>query len=330
MTQAVLAKFARTASTAVLAGALAAMSAYPALAQTTARPAAAYGALQGPKKSVAVVDFGAHGAFQSQYGSWDAGGGLAAMLETELSQTGRFHMAGRSHLDSVLYEQKLGALGLTGAAETAKAGALTGAQFLIRASVTDFTLAEKGGGFSIGGTAGGVLGAISPQMREGRVSIDFQVVDSTSGQVVDAFSVTRKVKSRSIAVTATKSGVSVGGNRFANTPLGQAAREAIAEAAARIVSSLEDETWSARVAQIQGGALYVNTGADAGLRVGDTLRIQRVVQTIKDPVSGALLGVEQVQIGEAVISSVADRYATASFRSAHEPAIGDVLTLAHR
>lgn len=319
----------RTASLAVLAGALAA-SACPALAQTAAHPAPAYGAaLQGPKKSVAVIDVSANGAFQAQYGSWTAGGGLAAMLETELAQTNRFHIADRSHLDSVLYEQKLGALGLN-SAKTAKPGALTGAQFLVRAAVTDFTLTEKGGGFSIGGNFGGVLGGISPQSREGRVSIDFQVIDSTTGQVVDAFSVTRKIHSRSIALTASKSGVSVGGNRFSNTPLGAAAREAIVEASVRIARALDDQTWSARVAQVSGQSLYVNAGVGSGLRAGDALRIYRVVQTITDPVTGALLGSEKVEIGQATIAQVSEQYATATFQTHHAPAIGDVLTLGQR
>ena len=160
----------------------------------------------GPKKSVAVVDFGATGAFFAQYGGWNAGGGLAAMLETELANTGQFRLANRSHIDAALYEQQLSESGLT-AARTAKSGQLVGAQYLVRASVTDFTLAERGGGISIGGNIGGVLGGISPQSRTGRVSIDFQVIDSTSGEVVDSFPVTRKVKSRSIAVSASKSGV---------------------------------------------------------------------------------------------------------------------------
>ncbi len=327
MTKSVNTLLRRTASAAVLAAALCG-GALPAFAQT-APLAPAGGALQGPMKSVAVIDFTANGAFQAQYGSSGVGGGLASMLETELTNTGRFRVANRSHLDSTLYEQQLGALGLN-SVQTAKAGQLVGAQFLIRAAVTDFTLTEKGGGFSIGGSFGGVLGAVSPQSREGRISIDFQVIDSTSGQVVGAFSVTRKVSSKSIALQASTHGVSAGANRFANTPLGAAAREAISEAAVRISRALEDQRWTARVAQVRGAALFVNAGANSGLRVGDTLSIERVAQQITDPVTGAILGSEQVEIGQAVIASVADQYATARFQASNEPAVGDVLILARR
>jgi curli biogenesis system outer membrane secretion channel CsgG len=279
----------------------------------------------GPKKSVAVIDFGANGAFLSQYGGWDAGGGLAAMLETELSQTNQFRLANRSHLDAALYEQQLSQSGLT-AARTALPGQLVGAQYLVRASVTDFTLHERGSSISVGGTIGGVLGGISPRSRTGRVSIDFQVLDSTSGEVVDSFSVTRKIKSKSIALSASKSGLNVGGSTFKNTPLGEAARDAIAEAAYRITQSLQNQSWSAHVAQASADTLYVNVGADAGLQPGDTLRIYRIVEQINDPITGAVLGMEKAEIGQAVISSVEAQYARASFRAMMQPEAGDILT----
>ena len=139
----------KTASLAAIAAVMAVIAPAPsAVAQNFNEQAAeaGYGApVLGPKKSVAVVDFGANGAFLAQYGGWDAGGGLAAMLETELGSTGRFRVANRSHLDAALYEQQLSENGLT-AVRTAQAGQLVGAQYLVRASVTDFTLAEKGGG----------------------------------------------------------------------------------------------------------------------------------------------------------------------------------------
>ena len=323
------AKFLRSASFAAIAAVSATLITSPAAAQdqiSESAVASAYSeARMGPKKSLAVVDFGATGSFLYQYGQWEAGGGLAAMMETELAQTGQFRLAQRSHIDAALYEQQLSESGLT-AARTAKSGQLVGAQYLVRANVTDFTLSEKGGGLSIGGNIGGVLGGISPQSRTGRVSIDFEVFDSTSGEVVDAFSVTRKIKSTSIAISASKSGLNVGGNSFKNTPLGEAAREAISEAAERITQSLRDKTWSARVAQVRDDTLYVNVGADAGLRPGDSLKIYRIVDQIFDPVTGAMLGMEKAEIGRAVISSVADQYARAEYSAMAAPQTGDVLT----
>lgn len=279
----------------------------------------------GPKKSVAVIDFGANGAFLAYYGDWNAGGGLAAMLESELTQSDLFRVANRSRLDAALYEQQLSANGLT-AAPVAQAGGLVGAQYLIEGTVTDFTLAEKGGGVSLGGTVSGVLGGISPQSRTGNVSIDFRVMDSTSNEVVASFTVSKKVRSRSIALSASKSGFKVGANSFENTPLGDAAREAMQEAAYMIADSLEDKSWAAQVAQVRANTLYVNAGAESGLQTGDTLRILRVVDQIVDPMTGATLGMEKAEIGRAVVSSVADKYARADYSSSIAPEPGDILT----
>jgi len=322
-------KFLKSASCMTIAAMMAVMAPAPSVAQETTSEIASdvtYGqARLGPKKSVAVIDFGANGAFLAHYGGWDAGGGLAAMLETELSQTNQFRLANRSHLDAALYEQQLSENGLT-AVRTAEAGQLVGAQYLIRASVTDFTLAEKGSSISLGGTIGGVLGGISPRSRTGRVSIDFEVIDSTTGEAVESFSVTQKIKSKSIALSASKSGFNVGGSTFKNTPLGEAARDAIAEAAYRITQALQNQSWSAHVAKANANSLYVNVGEDAGLQPGDSLRIYRVVEQINDPITGAVLGVEKIEIGEAKITTVHQQYASANYTSMMPPEAGDILT----
>jgi len=322
-------KFLKSASCITIAAMMAVMAPTTSFAQSTDSQFASdvsYGqARLGPKKSVAVIDFGAHGAFLAHYGGWDAGGGLAAMLETELSQTNQFRLANRSHLDAALYEQQLSENGLT-AVRTAQPGQLVGAQYLIRASVTDFTLSESGSSISLGGTIGGVLGGISPRSRTGRVSIDFQVIDSTTGEAVDSFSVTQKIKSKSIALSASKSGFNVGGSTFKNTPLGEAARDAIADAAYRITQTLQNQSWSAHVAQANANSLYVNVGEDAGLQPGDTLQIYRVVEQIKDPITGAVLGMEKIEIGEAVVTSVQQQYARANYSAMMQPEAGDILT----
>ena len=319
---------AATVSTLALCAALS--LAAPAFAQRAAPQAAPSFAQQGPKKSVAVVDFATTGGFESAYGGVQAGGGLAALLETELSQGGRFRLAQRSHLNSVLYEQQLTQSGLSQAKGSAQAGQLTSAQYVVRGAVTDFTLNQSGGGATLTGPIGGVFGGISPQMQDGRLTLTFQVIDSTSGEVVDGFSITRKIKSRSIALTGTYAGRTLSTGGFKNTPLGEAARDAMVEAAARIGSTLSNRSWSAQVAQVRGGQLYVNAGAEGGLKVGDVLRIERVVDKIVDPSTGALLGVDKAEIGEAVVSSVQAQFAVATFQTAGTPQIGDVITLAAR
>ena len=280
----------------------------------------------GPKKSIAIVEVAGNGAFHAQYGHWSEGTGLAAMLASELAQSNRFRVVNRSHLGATYYEQEIAARGLT-ARQTARPNQLIGAQYLVRASVTEFTMSEKGGGISIGGNIGGALGSIAPRRQKGRIAIDFTVVDSTTGEVVTSFPMTKKLKSTAIAASITRNNLSVGGDSFKNSPLGKAARELMTEAAYKLADALKDEDWTAQVAQVRADALYVNAGADSGLRPGDRFKIERVIDRIEDPVTGALLGIEKHVIGEAVVTNVANQYATAQYHAAYAPQTGDLVTI---
>ena len=293
-----------------------------AMASTASAQAPFYGA----KKSIAVAKFDANGAFLNSYGGAELGGGLSAIMVSELDKTGAFRVVSRSDLDAALYEQSLSLQGLT-AADTVQAGQLVGAQYLVRGSVTEFSNAKKGGGISIGGDLGGLLGAVSPQRRIGHVGIDVSVFDATTGEVVAISTVKREVKRMAIGASVTGDGWSVGANKFENTVLGEAAREAIAEAVAQVAGALSGKAWTAQVAQVRGNTLYVNAGAESGLKMGDTMTITRVTDRIVDPVTGAVLGVEDVTVGIATISEVQGQYAKAIFSTSSAPLTGDTLKL---
>jgi curli biogenesis system outer membrane secretion channel CsgG len=282
----------------------------------------------GARKTVAVAQFDGHGAFVDKYGSWDEiGGGLAAMLVTELDRSGHFNVVDRADVDAVLREQQYSESGLT-ATRTVRAGKLLGAQFLVRGSVTEFDDAESGGGFSIGGAFGGVLGSISPQSRSGHVAIDVRVIDTTTGQVVHSYRAESRIEESAIAGSIGTKNLSLGADHFDRTPLGKAARAAIAEAVHSIIGALTSFAWEGAVAKVNGGTLYVNAGMDSGLVPGDVLTIYRVVDQVTDPVTGEILGLETAVLGQATITQVQSRYATARFATASPPQVGDVLRLA--
>ncbi len=233
----------------------------------------------GAKKSVAVAKCDGNGAFLSYYGGWDAGGGLSAILATELAGTDQLTVVNRINLDAALYEQSLALQGLT-TSSAVQAGQLVNAQYLVRCSVTEFSANNKGSGFSIGGTKGSFIGALSPQKRKAHIGIDVQVFNASTSQIVTSFKVTRKVKRRAIAINLGFKNVALGGNKFKNDVLGEAAREALREAAEKIVVALSGQSWTAQVAQVRGGTLYVNAGRNSGLQVGDTLIISRTAESI--------------------------------------------------
>lgn len=286
-----------------------------------------YGHYQGPKKTVAVTKFDAHGAFVAKYGGWDIGGGLAAQFISELSRTNRFIVVDRADLKSVLREQQMGLEKLTKTGAP-RAGNLLGVQHLIRGSVTQFEQNESGGGLSLGISLPGLGGALSPQLRNGSVGMDIRIIDTTSGRVIKTYTVKKEVSGLALAADASTGKFNFGGDIFKKTALGKATRAAIADAVAQIVEGMEAVPWQALVASVKGPKVYINAGEKANIKPGDRLLIYRVVERITDPATHEVLGVEERKIGEMRVQKVAQKYSIGYLSGGqHPPKRGDILRL---
>src|SRR5436190_9886277 len=85
--------------------------------------------------------------------SWwysDVGRDLASMLTNELASTNKFKIVERAKLGKVLEEQDLAEAGRISKKTGAKIGKLTGAQYLVYATVTAFDTNTAGTGGGIG------------------------------------------------------------------------------------------------------------------------------------------------------------------------------------
>jgi curli biogenesis system outer membrane secretion channel CsgG len=167
---------------------------------------------------------------------WSGGVGidLQEMLISELASTGGFRVLERKELDDVLHEQNLGASKRFNPKTRAKLGKLTGAQYLVAATVSAFEENTSGGeggisfqGFSIGG-----------KQDKAYIAVDLKVIDVNTGEIYD---------SRTVEATSKSSGVSVGVSRgefdghlsqYKNTPAGKAIRACIIEIAEYLKCSL--------------------------------------------------------------------------------------------
>lgn len=174
------------------------------------------------KVSIGVDDF----KNETNAGWWTGGVGhdLAGMLSNELSSTGKFKVVERKRLDSVLKEQDLGASGRVGK-KAAKIGKLTGADYLVMATVTSYeeNVSERGGGFSIGGVS------IGASKDDAYMAVDLRVVDTTTGDVEFSRSIEGKAGGFGLDLGLSKGGFSgnLGGKE--KTPAGKAIRAAIVE-----------------------------------------------------------------------------------------------------
>jgi len=269
--------------------------------------------IPGPKRTVAVSEFTAVGSFTSVHGGWDIGGGLSAMLTTALTESESFIVLERGNLSTVMSEQQLAANGLTNPESGAKVGNLYGAQLLIMGSVTEFGQNDSGGGFSFGYAGSDLGGAISPQFSKGHVAIDIRIVDATTGQVVNSYTVRKKIKSKALAGSINFKGFSFGGNKFNSTPLGEACREAINEVAQKFAAQAAAVKWTGRVVDAELGEVYLNAGSNSDIHVGDSFKVYRITKTLTDPTTGEMLGQRKRQIGTIQITEVQEKLAIGEF-----------------
>lgn len=273
--------------------------------------------IPGPKRVVAVGTFTSTGAFDAKYGRWDVGGGLAAMLATALHESQRFIVIERAQLQAILSEQQMRAQGVTSGIGP-EVGRALGVQFLILGAVTEFGTDDEGGGFSLGlggSGLGGLIGGLSRQSASGDVAIDFRIVDTTTGRIVQSFSERERIDDTSWDVSLGYQGVSIGSNRFLKTPLGRAARAVINRAVRRIALTVAEHDWQGLVVDYDQGAIYINAGSAAGVKKGDTFTIRRIVKRLTDPQTQEVLLVRTKDIGLAEIEETSPKISIGEFHA---------------
>jgi curli biogenesis system outer membrane secretion channel CsgG len=286
-------------------------------------------ALRGPRRTVAVGVINGSGGFEKSE-DWQAGPALSAMLEKSLSQRPQVIVVERTQLDQVINEQMLSATHVTGGTSSSPAKMIP-AQYLVVGAVTEFGAPNEGGGLSIGGFGGGGFGgALALKKETGKVSIDLRILNTRTSEVVKAFTVTKTVSRTGVSVTTDYRGLSVGSDAFSKTPLGEACRQALEEAAERIADLVSQSGWEAKVVEADGDDVFVNAGAEAGLVAGDRLRIEHIGHTLTDPDTGQVLSQNRETLGELVIEGAEPKVSHGHFTAAEPgatPQRGDLVTL---
>jgi curli biogenesis system outer membrane secretion channel CsgG len=286
--------------------------------------------IPGPKRTIAVGRIDAISGLSGPYSAAAAGPGVAAMLQTSLEQSGRFIVTERSDLTSVLTEQQLAANRLSQGSAAPQPGSIIPAQYLIVGAVTELSTGDSGSSVGVGGVGGGgILGGLSLSERQGNVAIDLRLVNTRTAQVEDAFSVRKSLSATGIGFTGGYRNIALGGNEFWSTPLGDAMRQALNEAVARIAADVARGGWNALVADVSGRTLYINAGAEAGVKSGDRMVVQRPGKTLTDPATNQVLAVEMLRLGTLVLTKVEAKYAIGSFTPAsrEEPRRGDIVQI---
>ncbi|WP_027857757.1 CsgG/HfaB family protein [Marinobacterium jannaschii] len=280
----------------------------------------------GPKLRVAVLPFGATGKLGS-YEGFDVGESLAAQLTTALSHTGCFVVADRMALSHVLREQEMGLVGVTNPETAPRTGGVIGAQVLIKTDITEYEPNKESGGLNFGfassklpfGLRLGGSGSTS------HVALDLRLLDATTGEVLFSRRVEASSKSSGLALGLDFKQMTVGGDKFYKTPLGQATRVALADAVNLVIRDSRQIPWQGQVISTRGDSIFINAGQDVGLNVGDVLQVSGVAEELIDPESGRMLGRVESPLGRVQVKMVQDKYAVVAPLSRFEARRGDII-----
>jgi curli biogenesis system outer membrane secretion channel CsgG len=187
------------------------------------------------KPSVGVAEF----KNDTSAGWWYGGVGrdLAGMLANELAGTGKFKVVEREKLDKVLDEQDLADSGRISKKSGAQIGKLTGAQYLVVATLSAFETDVKGtgGGVSFRGIS------VGGKKEDAYMAVDLRVIDTTTGEVAYTRTVEARASSGGLNVGLYRGGFGGNLSKHENTPTGKAIRAVIMEISEYLGCAMVDQ-----------------------------------------------------------------------------------------
>lgn len=246
------------------------------------------------KKRVAVFEF--EDKTEHRWHWWTGqpvGQGMADMLVTELVKSGKYRVIERQAIESIIKEQRLGLSGAVTPQSAAKIGQLLGVELAIVGSVTEFGYKKGGSGIRLKqkGFGFGIKSASAS------VGIDVRFINTSTGEILAADNV-RKEKSKKGLAIDTKKLAFKNRNEFDESLVGKATREAIHEIMKKIDIQMANVPWQAKVITVKGNTVYINSGAEAGVKVGDVFVVYSKGEELIDPDTGLSLGAIESKIGE--------------------------------
>jgi curli biogenesis system outer membrane secretion channel CsgG len=268
------------------------------------------------------------------------GEGLAEMLITELTKTGKFQVLESTALEELKDEINLGENGWVATDEKVAKGGWAGADFMFRGKVTRF--GSKKQGLDLGGFAPKGLGNLGLKMTTSDVRIDWRIVDVAnrkvvaSGQAVGA----EKGVGFDVGLAINQRGGSLGfdNKEFMDSALGKATVKALNTIIANLqtvqvpVSGRQQQkaAGAATAAATEAGAkaalkatagkvlavpakgvLVVSLGSKHGFKAGDKLKLYETVD-LKDN-DGKVVFTEEKLAGEVTLDAVQDEKSKATY-----------------
>jgi hypothetical protein len=217
----------------------------------------------------------------------------------------------REVIKHIIKEQELGMTGLVREETAAKAGGLSGAQFMIKGVVSEFNDQAGGGGITLGLSRFDIGG----KTRTASVCIDVRIVDNLTGEILASYNAHGEARSTGASLAAKFSHASddfkIGTSKFYSTSLGQATRKAVQQVIGFIIKESQHIPWQGSIIKTSRSKVYINRGKNANIKVGDHLFVYSKGEPLVDPETGFNLGWEEEQLCDVTVTSVKSKFSIA-------------------
>lgn len=255
----------------------------------------------GARPRVAVLEF----KNKAPHAWGHVGAAAQDILISELVKKDKYTVIDRERLAEVLQEKNLSLSGDIDPKTAVKAGKLLGVEYVIAGSVTEFGSVKSGAST---GWLGRGLPSVDVGTTKFTAAIDARAISTTTGEVIWADTARESTTDARV---------------FVNGAGGGAVDEAQADKVIRpvcvqLVASLDRKTLTTaglggsgdasgvagKIAQVEGGEIYINVGSEAGVSVGQVFQVMRKGKVIKDPDTGEVLGADETKIGQVKVTTV--------------------------
>jgi len=260
-------------------------------------------ALGQAKPRVAVLEF--KNKAQGYAWSWyQAGQAAQDMLVTELVKTEKYRVIERERLDALMQEKHLTLSGDVDPKMAVKVGKQLGVEYLIVGNVTEMNLTDKG--VHVPNLFGNP--SVNVKNQKMQVALDARAINTSTGEIMWADTGKAETSDSSVFVAGAGGGVND------RNKLDRCLRPAVQELAKSLqkkalgtsgAGGASDSSGVAgKIANVEGGTIYLNVGSEAGVKEGEEYNVYRVGKVIKDPDTGEVLGQDETQVGRIKVSAV--------------------------
>lgn len=300
------------------------------------------------RHKVAVLDFNyatVMNAGQAIFGTQvDIGKGISDMLINQLVNDGSYRVIERNAIDKIMKEQDFSNSNRADTSTAAKIGHILGVDAVITGDITQFGRDDQNR--NIGGAlgkwgAGYGLGNVGTSKAKAVVQVTARLIDVNTGEIL-ASAAGKGESSRSGSLFSGGGagtggfgggGVGMGSSNFGQTIIGEATNKAVVELAQNLEADSSKlptivaptVSVSGLVADASTSDIIINVGTQGGVAVGQTLKVSRVVRTVKDPATGKVLRAIENPVGQLTITSADATSAVGTFTGPGKPQTGDTV-----